>query len=280
MKQDFIQWKNILEMSGGSLAPEKCNYYTVTWGFHHSGRPEMDDTTKETMNITPTGTTLHSIDQKHKTLGFYISPRSPQEPQQLQWKEIKLRFGLMLDLYDLTFREIDILYKRIYVPTVRYLLPFMTLPAKEIKHITKSTITKFLRKSGYSNNTARDIVYGSTQLGGLGWVDMEIEQGLHNQGTFIQSYHYGGIKGHLLQILLERWSWFIGFCPFQHNLINVVYDESQWLSTIAVFMKKHNIVLSIRSPVSPLLRENDEYIMVIVHSMNLSPTEIRYINYC
>jgi endonuclease/exonuclease/phosphatase family metal-dependent hydrolase len=280
MKQEFIQWKDILEMSGGSLAQEKCNYYTVTWKFHNSGRPEMDDTMKEAMHVTTTGTTLQSIKQEHKTLGFYISPKSPRDFQQLQWKDIENRFGLMLDLYDLTHREVDILYKRIYVPTVRYLLPFITLSAKQIQHITKFTITKFLRQTGYSNNTARDIVYGSTLLGGLGWVDMEIEQGLHNLATLIQNYHNGGIKGSLLQILLERWSWFIGFCPFQHHILNIVYDESQWLSSIAVFVKKHNITLSIRSPVAPLLRENDEYIMVIVHSMNLSPTEIRYINYC
>ena len=43
MKGDFQLWKDILEMSGGSLAQEKCSFYTVKWEFHNSGKPEMMD---------------------------------------------------------------------------------------------------------------------------------------------------------------------------------------------------------------------------------------------
>ena len=90
----------------------------------------------------------------------------------------------------------------------------MTLPEAEILRITKPTITKFLRCQGYSNNTAQDIVYGSKNFGGLGWYDMEIEQGLQNLITFIQQFNAGGTIGQLSKAMIERWCWFIGFSPF------------------------------------------------------------------
>jgi endonuclease/exonuclease/phosphatase family metal-dependent hydrolase len=280
MQQDFRRWKDILEMSGGLLAQEKCSYYKIKWGFHNSGKPEMEDGQNEVMRIENIDMAINNIDQKHKTLGFLVSPKTPRKFQQQQWKEVEDRFGTMLDVYDLTYKETEILYKRIYMPTIRYLLPFATLNGKEIQKTTRSTITKFLRKSGYSNNTARDTVYGSRQLGGLEWSDMEVEQGVQNLATLIHSYHDGGIMGNLLQILLEKWCWFIGFCPLQHNSVKVCYDESMWLSNIDVFLKKHDITLKIESKAPPLLRENDEYIMIIVSQLNLSSTETRYINYC
>ena len=280
MKQDFRRWKDILEMSGGSLAQEKCNYYTIKWGFHNSGKPEMEDGQHEVMCIENTDVTINNIDQKHRTLGFLVSPQTPRKFQQQQWQEVEDRFGIMLDAYDLTYKETEILYKRIYMPTIRYLLPFTTLNEKEIQRTTRSTITKFLRKSGYSNTTARDTVYGARHMGGLGWSDMEAEQGIQNLATLVQNYHNGGIMSDLLQIMLEKWCWFIGFCPLKNNNINVCYDESMWLSHIDVFMKKHNITITIDCKAPPLLRENDEYIMIIVSRMNLSSTETRYINYC
>ena len=280
MKQDFIHWKSILETSGGSLAPEKCNYYKVDWSFHNSGRPEMLEGHDTLICHESTGVSLQNIDQKHRTLGFIVSPKRPRMTQLQQWREIEDRFRLMLDLHGLQYREVEILYKRIYIPTIRYLLPFMTLQDKEIHDITKSTVTAFLRNCGYSNTTARKTVFGTRHLGGLGWFDMEVEQGLHNLATLVQSCFDGGIMEQLYQNLLEKWCWFIGFCPLTHHTLPICYDESTWLSSIDNFLKKHGITLSIESQAPSLLRENDQYIMIIVLTMNLSPTEIRYINYC
>ena len=280
MKLDFQKWKDLLEMSGGSLAQEKCSFYKVKWDFHNSGKPEMEDGHHDVMHFENTDLKIHSIDHQHRTLGFYVSPKMPRKFQIQQWKDVEERFGIMLDAHDLQYKEAEILYQRIYVPTVRYFLPLTTLNGKEIQQITRSTFTKFLRKCGYSNTTAREAVYGSKNMGGLGWFDMEVEQGLHNVATLVQSCYNTGIMGSLFQILLERWCWFTGFCPLQHHLIEVTYDESVWLSSTASFMKKNGITLTMENHAPPLLRESDEYIMIIVHQMNLSATETRYINYC
>ena len=235
MKQDFIHWKSNLETSGGSLAQEKCNYYKIHWSFHNSGRPEMLEGHDALICHESTGVLLQNIDQKHQILGFFVSPKKPRMTQLQQWKEIEDRFRLMLDSHGLQYQEDEILYKRIYIPTIRYLLSFMTLQEKEIHNITKSTITAFLRNCGYSNTTAQKTVYGTRHLGGLGWFDMEVEQGLHNLATLVQSCFDEGIMEQLYKNLLEKWCWFIVFCPLTHNTLPICYNESTWLSSIDNF---------------------------------------------
>ena len=109
---------------------------------------------------------------------------------------------------------------------------------------------------------------------------MELEQGLHNLATLIHSCHRSRIIGRIFLVMMERWSWFIGFCPFSYQDVVVVYDESVWLSSINNFMKTKNITMSLSCSAPPLLRENDEYLMVIAHKLGLGVTEIRYLNYC
>ena len=89
MKHDFKQWKSILEVRGGSLAMEKCNFCTARWNFHNSGRPEMKDCQVKIMHFQDIGTVINSIVCHHKTLGYYISPITPSQSQRFQWQEIE-----------------------------------------------------------------------------------------------------------------------------------------------------------------------------------------------
>jgi hypothetical protein len=39
MQHDFTIWKNLLDMSGGVLSQQKCNFYILSWDFMKSGIP-------------------------------------------------------------------------------------------------------------------------------------------------------------------------------------------------------------------------------------------------
>ena len=101
MRHDFQRWKDILEMSGGSLAQEKCSFYKVTWDFHTSGKPEMYDGHQDVMCIENTELKIQSIHLKHMPLGFDVSPTMPRRVQLQQWKAVEDRFGIMLDAHEL-----------------------------------------------------------------------------------------------------------------------------------------------------------------------------------
>jgi hypothetical protein len=113
------------------------------------------------------------VQELHQTLGYKVSPTSPIKTQQQQWHEVKKKVESMLRSNE------------IYLPKMRYFLPFMSLPGKAIKDITQQNITLLLRKCGYAQTMSRDLVFGNKKLGGLGWCDMEVEQGLHNLGAMI-----------------------------------------------------------------------------------------------
>jgi hypothetical protein len=141
----------------------------------------------------------------------------------------------------MSYTEAETLYKTIYNPQIQYLLPFFSVPKKEIHQITKHTTAEFLRCTGYSSRTPRDVVYGAKSMGGLGWNDMAIEQGLQNIARLIIGMHDEEILGTMTNVMLNQWKWSIGFDPFQHYELQTPHDESIWLRNIRIFMIEKGI---------------------------------------
>jgi hypothetical protein len=149
--------------------------------------------------------------------------------------------------------ETETLYQKIYLPRVRYFLPFMSLPEKVIKNITQQNIVLLLRKCGYAQTMSRDIVFGNKSFGGLGWCNMEVEQGLHNLGAMINGLHNNEIVGQVHKAMMRTWSWALGMKPLKNEIPNITNDESLWPRTTAQFMSKHNIRIVLADPIYSLL---------------------------
>jgi hypothetical protein len=280
MQHELKAWKDILEMSGRKLAPDKCNFYTINWNFNSTGKAMIDSTQMLELKIQNTEITLSRILHIHKSLGFSMSSFSPTEVQRQQWQDIENRFLLILSSYKLTFQETSILYKQIYIPKVRYLLPLSSLTIKDIHSITRETTTKFLRKSGYSNSTSRQVVFGAKSPGGLGWTNLETEQGLQSLMNFIQSFNNLGTKGNIHKVTKDRWCWFVGFAPWKHLEAKINYNESVWLKQVNNFMTSHKITMSIPYNAYPLQREHNNYLMLIAEDIQLTNIEKHDGNYC
>jgi hypothetical protein len=119
---------------------------------------------------------------------------------------------------------------------------------------------------------SRDIVFGNKSLGGLGWCDMEVEQGLHNFGAMISGLHNNEIVGQVHKAMMRTWFWALGMNPLKHEFPNITHDESLWPKTTAKFMYKHNIRIALANSIYPLLRENDQYIMTLAYNLQLLQT--------
>jgi hypothetical protein len=117
-------------------------------------------------------------------------------------------------------------------------------------------------------------------MGGLGWKDMAIEQGLQNIARLIVGMHDDEILGTMTNIMLNQWKWLIGFDPFQHYKLQTPHDESIWLKNIRIFMIEKGIQIKKTVQAHPLLREKDEYLMQKAIQLELDTKEIRFINYC
>jgi hypothetical protein len=157
---------------------------------------------------------MPKVEKSHQTLGYNISPTNPIKTQQQQWQEVK-KVENMLRSNEMSYHEVETLYLRIYLSKVRYFLPFMSFPGKVIRDITQQNIALFLRKCGYAQTMSRDIVLGHKSLGGLGWCDMEVEQGLHNLGAMINGMHNTETVGSVHKAMMWSWFWALGLNPFQ-----------------------------------------------------------------
>jgi hypothetical protein len=178
----------------------------------------------------------------------------------------------MIRSNDMSYHETETLYQRIYLPKVRYFLPFMSLPEKAIKNITQQNIVLLLRKCGYAQTMSRDIVFTYKSLGGLGWCDMEVEQGLHNLGAMINGLYNNEIVGQVHKAMMRTWFWALGMNPLKHEILNITHDESLWPRTTAQFMSKHNIRITLANPIYPLSRKkqsvyNDISLQSTIHGL-------------
>jgi hypothetical protein len=179
----------------------------------------------------------------------------------------------------MSYHEAETLYLRIYLPKVRYFLPLRSLPGKVIKDITQQNISLLLRKCGYAQMMSRDIVFGNKSLGGLGWFDMEVEQGLHNLGAMISSLHNTKIVGLVHKIRIWKWFWALDMNPLQKEISNITHDKSSWPRTTTQFMSTHNIKIILTYTVYLLLEENDQYIMTLAYNLPFTAYALKYINY-
>jgi hypothetical protein len=175
MMPDYQQWESILRSSGGTLAPEKCNFYKLQWNFAPTGQPVIAQNVRGKVDDHVDPIQMYGA---HKSLGYMMSPTFGTKHQLQHWVKKEHKFQRMLNKHPLTSSEVEILYKNIYIPTMRYIMQFTCSKKDHICTVASKSITIFLKKFGYASTTSRDVVYGPVKLGGLGWYDLELETGI------------------------------------------------------------------------------------------------------
>jgi hypothetical protein len=107
MISDNNRWKAILEASEGKLAIEKCTYYALDWEFSRGGKPAMKDYKVQSTHTDFVSSNIRriSINELHKSLGHFISPKDPGRTQVLQLREISNKFQGILKNGSLSPRE-------------------------------------------------------------------------------------------------------------------------------------------------------------------------------
>jgi hypothetical protein len=279
MQQDFTIWKNLLDMSGGALSQQKCNFYILSWEFFKFGIPFSKETSIEHLTLSGIGWDITRVQESHQTLCKKVLHTNPIKAHYSNGKKLK-KDKKLIRSNDMSYNEIEKLYQRIYLPKVRYFLPFTSLPEKVFKNITKQNIVLLLRECGYAQTMSRDIVFGNKSLGGLGWCDMEVEQRLQNLGAMINGLHNNEIIGQVHKAMMRTWFWALGMNPLKNEIPNITHDESLWPRTTAQFMSKHNIRIVLANPIYPQSRGNNQYKMTLAYNLPFTAYALKYINYC
>ena len=84
---------------------------------------------------------------------------------------------------------------------------------------------------------AGEIVAGSPTLGGLGFMDLYVEQGLLKLQLLTKALSDRQLVGDVTRLTITKWKWQLGTGndPFQESQHHYPQDESQWLQSVRKF---------------------------------------------
>jgi len=98
----------------------------------------------------------------------------------------------------------------------------------------------------YSKTTSGEIVFGSPELGGLGFMSLYMEQGLLNIQLLLKALSDCQMAGDVIRLTIQKWKWHLGTGgdPFQDHTYEYTHDESKWLKSVRKFAVQNHINIS------------------------------------
>ena len=290
IQSDLQNWSNLLHLSGGALETSKTELFILHWQFNSDGvpyLPPLDDVTIVLSSLH--NNTLHTIQstsphKSYKLLGFHLSPSLLMNQQYKVLHDKSHRIANAVAGSSVTRREAFLAYFAIYLPSIAYFLVLTSFTRKQC-HCIQSHPTKiFLQKCGFSSMMHRAIVYGPRQLGGLGFRDLYITQGISHLTKLIQTLRTPGQPRDLLLILLDEWQIYSGssYPLLQYPQQSCRHLPRSWLTTTRSFLADIDGSLSIADHYCPTTTiPHDIAIMDAFHTLtNIGRKRMDQLNLC
>jgi hypothetical protein len=177
LKDDGTRWTGFLEASGGKLEFLKCFYYILAWSWNDKGEaiPQtiLQQNTPHPVPLTSTDSETVPLQQRkvslsHKTLGTMkcIDGNESSHITYLEKKSTNL--GNLVFNGQLKRRQARLAHNMIYIPSIVYSLPAMSLSEDTTYNIQQRANTEFLQVCGLAKSFPRTVVYGPIEFGGMG----------------------------------------------------------------------------------------------------------------
>jgi hypothetical protein len=140
------------------------------------------------------------------------------------------------------------------------------LEEKELVKIKSKAIMVFLPKMGYNRTTARAIVYGAAEQGGIGIKSLYAEQSIAQITALMQHTRLYSPLGRAIRVNLEWVQIIAGIAkPVLQDTRPLQHMEGEWFKSIREFLHKTNSTAKIDNIWTPKLqRINDKCIMDVL----------------
>ena len=100
-----------------------------------------------------------------RTLGVYLSPTSEWTKQIEVLKEKMDELAGRLLTSSLSFDDVRVFYQSIYTPSIRYVLPALSVDKKHLEEIQTRSLDALLIRKGFNRHFPRRITHGSQAWG-------------------------------------------------------------------------------------------------------------------
>jgi ribonuclease HI len=269
-------WEQLLFTTGGKLELSKCFFYLIYWVFNDEGEPRMLHPNEFPIPIeitdSETGRTYRietkPCNQAHKTLGAMESPDSDysQETERLTKKSED--FARRAQSMKITSEEANMLYFTMIQPSMLYSAPAGTLSRSEADRINSNITRSILASMGYNRNMPKRAVYGPKEMGGLGLMDIFIEQGAAKALFLVRHLRTNRTLGKSMRAQLQ---WAQRVAGTDESILMDTktripqLDEEVWISTLRQFLDESEMGIDIDNIATvKAKREKDKPIMSLV----------------
>jgi hypothetical protein len=201
---------DLLQVTGGDLAPKKCVWYLISHRWK-DGKPQLlqNHSCHRGIKIvsrstnTESGVKWKAPTEGHCTLGFFMKGDGTCTAHKKVMKENASLFATDITRSSVWKGESGLAYNSFYLPSIGYGTPAKTLFQQECYDIQKPVANAILPKIGISRKAHRSVVFGTAQFGGLGMEHLAVYQG-HNRLQYLMGHLRCNITtGKLMRSILD-----------------------------------------------------------------------------
>ena len=251
-------WAQLLEASGGKLELQKCFYYVLKWNFTSDGEPiPMSIAEQAAANITPI-TIKDSFQNKnipiqqkecnshHKTLGVYKNMLGDETYQCEILAQKSYNLAQIVNSSHMSKQQARLAYTMIYIPTITYSLAACSYTLQQAGKIQAKALDNFLPVMGWRRTSARALVHGPLELGGINVPHLYAIQGATKLMTLFN--HIRG-KTALGLLLITNINWVQLISGKGSHILSatdyILYIHNNWILNPQEYM--HTCYLTIKT---------------------------------
>jgi hypothetical protein len=193
--EEIIQFfLDLLQVTGGDLAPEKCVWYLISHRWK-DGKPRLLQKHSSHRGIkivsistkTESGVKRKALNEGHRTLGFFMIGDGTCTAHKKAMTEKASLYATAIHHSSVWKGESGLANNSFYLPSIGYGTPATTLSQQECYNIQKPVVNAILPKMGIRRKAHQSVVFGTAQFGGLGLEHLAAYQG-HNRLQYLMGH--------------------------------------------------------------------------------------------
>ena len=226
MQKSLLEWDKLLQLTGGALSLNKCKVSLMHWkqdffGIHRCTSKTTGGTIQ--MPSEEIGDKMDSLDRidpwKSERILCVRIPMDGSMKNEFEYRTKQID-SMAKKLHNAPFtpKDAEMVYQVRYKPTNKYAFPVILFDSNQLNDIQKKFVNNFLPKVGINRHMPRTVVYGPIALGGMGVMDLRMEQPVFAIKTIIGQMRRDNKAGKVLMANLYETQAEVGISrPFYND---------------------------------------------------------------
>jgi hypothetical protein len=282
---------DLLQATGGDLAPEKCVWYLISHRWKN-GKPRLLQKHSNHRGIkivsrstnTESGVKRKAPNEGHRTLGFFMTGDGTCTAHKKVVTEKASLYATAIQRSSVLKGDSGLAYNSFYLPSIGYGTPATTLTQQESYNIQKPVVNAIFPKMGISRKAHLGVVFGTARFGGLGLEHLAAYKGNNRLQYLMGHLRCNSTTGKLMCSMLDYTQL---ECGCSGNVLEQDYGRyarvlmtENWITGIWEHLYSCKSTLKIIAEWKPLPNCKNDFIMMeaLTETEELTAKELKEIN--